>query len=101
MTELARQYGTSVSAIRKLNGFSSRRHLFAGEKIRMPDNGYASKNTIDRVTENLVIHIVRDGDTLWKIAQNYGTSLSNILSWNQLNDNDSIFPGQRLKIYKN
>ena len=101
LTELARQYGTSVSAIRKLNGFSSRRHLFAGEKIRMPDNGYASKNTIDRVTENLVIHIVRDGDTLWKIAQNYGTSLSNILSWNQLNDNDSIFPGQRLKIYKN
>jgi len=101
LTELARKFGTSVNAIRKLNGFSSRRHLFAGEKIRIPDNGYASKNTIDRLTENLVIHIVRDGDTLWKIAQSYGTSLSNLLSWNRLADTDSIFPGQKLKIYKN
>jgi membrane-bound lytic murein transglycosylase D len=99
--ELAKRYGTTIGAIRKLNGFSSRRALYAGEKIKIPGSGgYASKNTIDRLTENLVIHIVREGDTLWKIARSYRTSLSNLLAWNQLTEADNIRPGQRLKIYK-
>lgn len=99
--DLSRRYGTNISAIRKLNGFSSRRPLYAGEKIKIPGtSGYASKNAIDRLTEDLVIHIVRKGDTLWKIAQSYRTSLSNLLAWNQLSDADNIRPGQRLKIYR-
>jgi len=100
--KLSQRYGTSISAIRKLNGFSPRRILYAGEKIKIPgSNGYASQNPIDRLTENLVIHIVRDGDTLWKIAQNYGATLTDLLNWNKLADADEIRPGQRLKIYKN
>jgi len=100
--ELAKRHGTTISAIRKLNGFSSRRALYAGERIKIPgSSGYAYKNPIDRLTENLVIHIVRDGDTLWKIAQNYGATLTDLLSWNKLADADEIRPGQRLKIYKN
>ena len=100
--KLALRYGTSISAIRRLNGFSSRRILYAGEKLKIPgSSGYAYKNPIDRLTENLVIHIVRDGDTLWKIAQNYGATLTDLLSWNKLADADEIRPGQKLKIYKN
>jgi len=100
--KLALRYGTSISAIRRLNGFSSRRILYAGEKIKIPgSNGYASQNPIDRLTETLVIHIVRDGDTLWKIAQNYGATLTDLLNWNKLADADEIRPGQRLKVYKN
>lgn len=100
--KLALRYGTSISAIRRANGFSSRRILYAGEKIRIPgSSGYAYKNPIDRLTENLVIHIVRDGDTLWRIAQSYGATLTDLLNWNKLADADEIRPGQRLKIYKN
>ncbi len=98
--DLSRRYGTNISAIRKLNGFSSRRPLYAGEKIKIPGSGYASKNAIDRLAEDLVIHIVQEGDTLWKIAKSYRTSLSNLLTWNQLSDADNIRPGQRLKIYR-
>lgn len=102
LTKIAKKYGTTVSALRKLNGFSSRRILYAGEKIKVSGSrGLANKNTIDRLTDNLVIHIVRNGDTLWKIAQSYGTSLTNLLAWNKINQADEIRPGQSLRIYKN
>ena len=102
LTKIAKKYGTTVSALRELNGFSVRRYLYAGERIKIPATSrYGSKNSIDRLADNLVIHIVQDGDTLWKIAQSYGTSLTNLLAWNEINQADEIRPGQRLKIYKN
>ncbi|MEZ4836668.1 MAG: LysM peptidoglycan-binding domain-containing protein [Caldilineaceae bacterium] len=52
----------------------------------------------ERVTASYVYHTVRPGDTLSRIAQSYGVSMSSIMSANGIYNPDHIYVGQRLKI---
>ncbi|SFB06983.1 spore germination protein [Lentibacillus halodurans] len=44
------------------------------------------------------IHVVQSGDTLWQIAQNYGTDINQIVLLNELDTPDVLIPGQSLVI---
>ncbi len=46
----------------------------------------------------IVIYFVKDGDSLWKIAKNYSVSVSDILKYNEIPDENSIDIGKRLII---
>ena len=46
----------------------------------------------------MMIHIVQNGDTLWKIAARYGTSVQRIAIDNNLNTQKSLVLGQALLI---
>ncbi len=43
-------------------------------------------------------HVVRNGDTLGRIASRYGTSVESIMRANNLRSANKIWPGQRLKV---
>ena len=43
------------------------------------------------------IHIVKDGDTLWKIARIYKVEIDELIQMNNL-DNDKILPGKEMVI---
>lgn len=47
-----------------------------------------------------VIYMVQKGDTLWKIAKRYRTTVDDILSVNDIENPDLIYPGQKLLIIK-
>ena len=51
---------------------------------------------------SMVIYLVKPGDTVWKIAKRYKTTVSNIMELNNL-ENDNIKVGDKLYIqrYKN
>jgi membrane-bound lytic murein transglycosylase D len=44
------------------------------------------------------VHVVRAGDTLWRIAQQYGVSAKQLVQWNGLERPDRIFPGDHIRI---
>lgn len=44
------------------------------------------------------IHVVQSGETLWQIAQNYGTAMSQIVLLNELENPDLLVVGQTLVI---
>lgn len=44
------------------------------------------------------IHVVQSGDTLWRIAQNYGTSMNQIIVANGLDDPNRMVLGEALVI---
>ncbi|MCU9612286.1 cell wall hydrolase [Caldibacillus lycopersici] len=48
-------------------------------------------------TEAASVYTVKSGDTLYKIGQTYGVSVSSIQSMNKLNSN-IIYPGQKLTL---
>lgn len=52
----------------------------------------------DAPAQSTHTYIVQSGDNLGKIAMRFGTSVSQIKDWNQLND-DNIRIGQKLKIH--
>lgn len=47
-----------------------------------------------------VIYTVQPGDSLWKIAKHFDTTVDRILMVNDVEDPDKIYPGQKLLIIK-
>lgn len=83
---IARKYGTTIDAIKSLNGLTSDL-LDVGQVLRIPtaqSGGY-------------VEYTVRPGDSLWLIARQYGTTPEAIKSLNGLTS-DLIDVGQVLRI---
>ena len=44
------------------------------------------------------VHVVQVGDTVWRIAKQYGVSAAQLTRWNGLERPDRIFPGERLRV---
>ncbi|MCL2566289.1 MAG: DUF3794 domain-containing protein [Defluviitaleaceae bacterium] len=48
----------------------------------------------------IILYVVQNGDSLWKIAKDYNTSIDEISAINEIENPDKIFPGQKLLILK-
>lgn len=85
---LAQRFGTTVDAIKRLNGLTSN-NLQIGQVLRIPTTISAGGSYFE--------YIVRSGDTLWLLAQRYGTTVNAIKNLNGLRS-DTLSIGQVLKI---
>ena len=108
---IAARYGTSVPALKDLNGLASDR-IHAGRHLMVPIStgtpgapgpaGSATRAVLDRgVTDGPAksIHRVRNGDNLWRIARRHGVDVRQLAAWNGLSTNTVLRPGQRLTVY--
>jgi len=46
-----------------------------------------------------VVYTVVRGDTLTKIARRYGVTVNQLVVWNNIENANLIFPGQKIVIY--
>jgi membrane-bound lytic murein transglycosylase D len=103
---IARRYQTSVRAIMAMNGLRLSNFIRAGWKLKIPTGKrYEFAERVSPPMHKLEIkgefieYVVRKGDSLWKIANRFGTTAKIIQSVNQLN-NTHLWIGQVLKIPK-
>lgn len=52
----------------------------------------------DFITYSIVIYFVKQGDTLWEIAKRFRSTVEDIVKINEIEDENKIFPGERLLI---
>jgi len=57
------------------------------------------KNFFDKFP-SMTIYVVKPGDTLWKIAKRFNTTIEDIVMINEIEDPDKIYPGERFLILK-
>lgn len=102
---ISRLYGTSPSEIASANGFAVNRRLPVGtdliipvgpRPIAVPASRSAAVDSDEK--SGPIRYRIRPGDTLSSIAQQYGTSVERIRSWNGLK-NSRIAAGRTLTIY--
>ena len=92
LSVIARRYRTSVREIMAMNGLKSRHFIRAGWKLKIPTRRYASSKRISLPAPGLKTigksaeYVVRKGDSLWRIANRFGTTTKAIQSVNKLND---------------
>ena len=86
--QLAQRYNTTVDAIQNLNGLSGS-NLNIGQILKIPSAGATPAPYFE--------YTVRSGDTLWLLAQRYGTTVGAIKSLSGLTS-DILNIGQVLKI---
>jgi membrane-bound lytic murein transglycosylase D len=106
LSVIARRYRTSVRAIMAMNGLRRSNFIRAGWKLKIPTGKrYEFAKRVSPPIQKLEIkgefieYVVRKGDSLWKIANRFGTTAKVIQSVNQLN-NTHLWIGQVLKIPK-
>ena len=91
LSVIARRYRTSVRAIMALNGLRSGHFIRAGWKLKIPTRkAYVPLRKASlpvpgsKVKGQLIEYAVRKGDSLWRIANRFGTTTKAIQSVNQL-----------------
>jgi membrane-bound lytic murein transglycosylase D len=106
LSKIARDHGTSASAIMQHNGLSSTR-LSIGQQLLLPGgsgkphpkvaqaaqrfDGYGGRST-NRY------HVVRRGETLWSISRRYGVPLQRLASLNKMKTSAVLPIGRRLVV---
>lgn len=99
LSQIARRYGTSVSAIAAANGLRNPNFIYAGQRLRIPGGGGGgSARGGGGTPSGGSVHVVQRGETLSRIAYRYGTSVSAIAAANGLRNPNFIYAGQRLRI---
>ncbi len=96
LSQIARRYGTTVSAMMQANGLRNPNFVWWGQRLRLP--GSASTPTSPPPSTTTRTHVVRRGETLARIALRYGTTITTLVRANGLRNANFIWYGQRLRI---
>ncbi|HBW02651.1 MAG TPA: hypothetical protein DHM32_11465 [Lachnospiraceae bacterium] len=107
--KIARKYNCSITGIVAANSdrIKNPNRIHAGWQLKIPQSGAPiTGGTPDAVlpeNEKIGIYIVRQGDTLWKIARKYGCSVAEIISLNRelIRNPALIYSGWELKVPQN
>lgn len=92
LSEIALEYGTTVSNILSLNPLITNPNLiYPGQNITIN-----TSNSNESVTNTT--YTVKRGDTLSEIALKYNTTVSNLANLNNISNPNLIYPGQVITI---
>ena len=92
LSGIAAKYGTTVSALVSANGIKDANKIYVGQKIKITGR----KTTQSTVTKTY--YTIKSGDTLSGIAAKYGTSVSQLCSWNGIKNANVIYAGQKIRV---
>ena len=105
---IARRFKTNVAILRRINAIA-RRPLSAGDDIEVPVTKYvlpekvrlaaARVDRLARFRGSVQFQVVRRGDSLWRIAHRYGTTVRALARMNGISPHGVLRPGERLRVY--
>jgi len=107
---IAKKHGTTVDNLKQLNGLTSNQ-IYVNQSLKVPDSGQAGTTVTaapaavaapasapaPAPSSSGAAYTVVSGDTLSKIANRFGISLTDLRAWNGISG-DLIYAGQTLKV---
>lgn len=90
LSGIASKYGTTYQKLAEYNGISNPNLIYPGQQIKIPSSNNQGSST--------TYYTVVSGDNLTKIANKYGTTVNQLVSWNNIANLNLIYPGQKLRV---
>lgn len=96
---IAKRHRMDVNTLARLNGMGTGDTLRAGQKLVLNTRAPASgSKSVASGSSRQVSYKVRSGDTLSRIAQVFGVTVSDLVSWNGISKHATLRPGQKLTL---
>ncbi len=108
LASIAARYRTSVDALQRSNGLRSRHRISIGQILTIPlgesSEVYSAVADVDERPARFergekIVHRVRRGESLYRIARMYRTTVDSIQRWNAMGSSSLLRPGRRLVVY--
>lgn len=113
LESLAKEFGVSVDDIRKANKIEKNQKLSYSEVLYIPDSNKYVQSTLEFVnkmetaaleeakkakTLSVLYYLVKEGDSLWTIANKFDLKVDTIIGSNKLNNVDVLKIGSQLRV---
>ena len=96
--DISREYDVTVKQLARWNKLKTNTVLRLGQKLTLYKNNNVKKRTVLSNQERTITYKVRKGDSLARIATQFGVSVNDIIKWNDLAGQKYLHPGQKLKL---
>lgn len=94
LTKIAKQFNTTVSQLVEWNNIPNPNLIYVGQVLKVGE-----KNPDPKPPEpEKEYYVVKRGDNLTKIANIYGTTVQQLVAWNNIANPNLIYPGQVLRV---
>ncbi|MBU2761643.1 LysM peptidoglycan-binding domain-containing protein [Acidithiobacillus sulfurivorans] len=101
--QIAQRAGVGITAIAHANHLTEQSVIHPGQVLNIPSEtavaAISARQERAATQPRAATYIVRKGDTLWQIAQQYHVQPKSLIQWNHLASASDIQPGSRLTIY--
>jgi membrane-bound lytic murein transglycosylase D len=108
LSRIARLYRVDLEPILEINRLKKKSLLSIGMNLLIPIPKDTKSITMEKEMlngkvrnakfEEITYYTIKKGDTLWGIAEKYNLTISEIKTWNHLDEGDRIYPGDRVKL---
>ncbi len=95
---IAQNFSISMDELLEANDLSENSTIHAGDILFIPR--LETKLKQQKSAENFVYYYVKQGDTLWNIATNFGISVQSLYKINNFNSDTVLMPGDTIKVVK-
>ena len=93
--DLSREYNVTVAQLKAWNNLGNNAMLRLGQKLKIRQS---TGQALPQTTNRTITYKVRRGDSLSRIAKQFGLRVGDIRKWNNLNGKKYLYPGQKLKL---
>lgn len=90
LSGIALKFGITYQTLATFNHISDPNKIFVGQVLKIPSS--------DSNSSSFEYYVVQSGDNLSTIAKKYGTTVSQLQSWNHIKNANLIYIGQRLRV---
>jgi len=106
LASVARRFRVNERVILQANGLNSWRQVEPGKRIKIPVRKMGPTPLVTREPEikkedgkYSIRYVVGRGDSLWMLARTIGVSVGEVGEWNDMEKDETIYPGQNLVLY--
>jgi membrane-bound lytic murein transglycosylase D len=93
---IAKRHRMDVNTLARLNGMAPSDTLRTGQKLVLNTRGASTGGSTG--SSGATSYRVRSGDTLSRIAQVFGVTVSDLVNWNGISRQSVLRPGQKLTV---
>lgn len=89
LSSIASKYGTTYQVLASYNSISNPNKIIVGQVIKIPST---------KPTSSIEYYTIKNGDTLSAIASKYGTTVNQLVSWNNIKNANKIYVGHKIRV---